>query len=263
MQNTPIGRRPPYAVESVDTALRLLQLLRDTGGMRLTDAAAEVGVSRSTAHRLLAMLVYRGFAVQDEAKQYWPGPSLGAGPAGIPWARQLRELAAPVLEALVQRTGETANLMLRVGANVRFITTIESAEVLRVTDRRGVVLPARSASGGKALLATLDPAAIERLYRSSAAEVSGDVLDDAAFAALIAELEQVRRAGFATNVEETEGGVGAVGVALRDAEGQAVAAISIATPVARLPERLAQGMADTVLAARAAIEARLARHPLS
>ena len=261
MQNLPLGQRPPYAVESVDTTLRLLQLLRDGGSVRLKDAAAEVGVSPSTAHRLLAMLVYRGFAVQDEARLYWPGPSLGAGPAGVAWTRQLREVVAPALEALARRTGETANLMIRVGSHVRFLTTIEGADVLRVTDRRGVVLPARLASGGKALLAELDRPSLERLYRSTASDVAGEALGHDEFEALLAELEQVRHRGFATNVEETEGGVGAVGAALHD-RGAAVAAVSIATPVGRLPGRVRQGMVDTVLEARREIEAELARHPL-
>lgn len=262
MQNLPLGRRPAYAIESVDATLRLLQLLRDGGSVRLKDAAVEIGVSPSTAHRLMAMLVYRGFAVQDEAKRYWPGPSLGAGPAGVTWTRELREVAQPSLEALVNRTGETANLMIRVGANVRFITTIESARVLRVTDRRGVVLPARHASGGKALLAELDRPTLDRLFRSAGADVAGDFIESHDYAAFLAELDHAHRSGFATNIEETEGGVGAVGAALHDSTGTAVAAISLAIPVRRLRARPDPGMVDALLGARREIEAALAEHPL-
>lgn len=262
MQNNPLGRRPAYAVESVDSTLRLLQLLRDGGSVRLTDAAAEIGVSPSTAHRLMAMLVYRGFAVQDEAKRYWPGPSLGAGPAGVTWTRELREVAQPDLESLVSRTGETANLMIRVGANVRFITTIESDRVLRVTDRRGLVLPARHASGGKALLAELDRPTLARLFRSASADVSGDLIEAEDFDAFLAELDQVHRHGFATNIEETEGGVGAVGVALHDSAGMAIAAISLAIPLRRMRSRPDPDLVDALLEARRGIEAALAEHPL-
>lgn len=67
--------RPSYALDSVDNALRLLQMLRDVGALRLKDAAEELGTAPSTAHRLLAMLVYRGFAVQDEKRRYHPGPA--------------------------------------------------------------------------------------------------------------------------------------------------------------------------------------------
>ncbi|WP_284978657.1 helix-turn-helix domain-containing protein [Arthrobacter sp. fls2-241-R2A-200] len=58
MQNLPARRKPTYSIEAVDNALQLLQLLRDVGSLRLKDAAAELGVAPSTAHRLLAMLVY-------------------------------------------------------------------------------------------------------------------------------------------------------------------------------------------------------------
>ncbi|WP_255311288.1 helix-turn-helix domain-containing protein, partial [Streptomyces viridosporus] len=51
-------------LESVDNALKLLLLLRRNGRLRLSEAADHLGVARSTAHRLLATLRGRGFAVQ-------------------------------------------------------------------------------------------------------------------------------------------------------------------------------------------------------
>jgi hypothetical protein len=51
--------RPTYLLESVDNALKLLQMLRDVGALRLKDAAKELGIAPSTAHRLFAMLLYR------------------------------------------------------------------------------------------------------------------------------------------------------------------------------------------------------------
>lgn len=75
--------RPAYAIESVDNALRVLQLLRDSGQVRVCDVAAEIGTARSTAHRLLAMLVYRDFAVQAEDRSYRPGPALSAKPPDL------------------------------------------------------------------------------------------------------------------------------------------------------------------------------------
>jgi len=66
--------KPTYMLESVDNALRLLQMLRDVGGLRLKDAAEELGIAPSTAHRLLAMLVYRAFAVRTADRRYVAGP---------------------------------------------------------------------------------------------------------------------------------------------------------------------------------------------
>src|SRR5215218_3306850 len=124
MQNLPVQKRPTYSIEAVDNALQLLQLLRDGGSLRLKDAASELGVAPSTAHRLLAMLVYRGFAVQDETRRYVPGPAMGAGPAGVSWTRPLREISRPHMELLSAQTSETVNLMIRVGTKVRFLDTV-------------------------------------------------------------------------------------------------------------------------------------------
>src|SRR5690554_7638432 len=78
VKKTTIQERPAYVVESVDNVLRLLQLLRDSGSLRVTDAAAELDIALSTAHRLFSMLVYRGFATQDEQRRYVPGPAMDA-----------------------------------------------------------------------------------------------------------------------------------------------------------------------------------------
>lgn len=229
MQKKPLQQRPAYLIESVDNALRLLQLLRDEGRLRLTDAAEHLGVAQSTAHRLLSMLVYRGFAVQDDSRAYQPGPGMGNGPTGLGQVRELRDLALPHLELLSAQLDETVNLMIRVGTRVRFLASIEADNARRVGDRRGTVLPARLASGGRALLAHLDEAGLRRLYRGTDTGPSAELLSEDGFAALCAELELVRRNGYALNIEQTETGVAAVGTALVGAGGEAVAAISIST----------------------------------
>src|SRR3954469_21009932 len=74
-----VKNRPPYAIASVDAALLLATLLQQEGPMRITDAAERLGVSRSTAHRLLGMLVYRDFAEQLPDRRYGPGPLMRGG----------------------------------------------------------------------------------------------------------------------------------------------------------------------------------------
>lgn len=236
MQNKQISslqRKPSYALESVDNALRLMQLLRDVGQIRLKDAADELGIAPSTAHRLMAMLIYRGFAVQDESRQYQPGPAIGLAPAGMQWAKDLRSLTQPHLELLSSRLGETVNLMIRVGSKVRFLSTVESDTFLRVGDRQGTAFNARETSGGKALLAALPMSALTQLYRSKSAALSGDLLNEKAFDSLCSELETARTTGYALNRDSTEVGVSAVGTALHDCSGEAVAAFAVASPTTR------------------------------
>src|SRR5947208_17058840 len=71
------GPAPQYPIESVDNALRILLLLGERSELRLTEVAEFLGVASSTAHRLLAMLQYRGFIRQEaRSKAYRPGTAL-------------------------------------------------------------------------------------------------------------------------------------------------------------------------------------------
>lgn len=228
-----VYERPRYALSSVDHALRIIQILRDTGGARLSDIARELDVSPSTAHRLLAMLVYRDFAIQDESRAYVPGPSMGAAPSPFPWTRRLKQLLGPHLDLLAARLDETVSLMFRTGTRVRVLMTVEGGQLLRVGDRTGLVQDARLAAGGKAILADLDPAFLERLFRSQSARFAGTYLGDAEFGRLTRTLEETRQRGYALNHEETEPGVHVLGMALHDAGGGPLAAFAVLVPSSR------------------------------
>jgi DNA-binding IclR family transcriptional regulator len=262
MQN-PIQKKPTYPIEAVDNALRLLQLLRDGGSLRLKDAAAELGVAPSTAHRLLAMLVYRGFAVQDESRMYYPGSAIGAGPAGLGWTRLLRTVAQPHMEVLSARINETVNLMVRVGTKVRFLSTVEGTNALRVGDRQGSVMPASKASGGKAILAELDPEMVRKLFSSGTADMAGDSISDDEYPAFARELDGVRSRGFAANFEGTEEGISALGMSLHNGKGEVVGAISVATPVARFRPLFDNGLVPIMTETRRQLEIDIAANPAS
>lgn len=208
--------KPVYSIDSVDHALHLATLLLHEGPLRVTEAAERLGVARSTAHRLLAMLVYRDFAEQDEDRRYVAGPVLRGAAAPEPVA-DLRRVALPHLRDLAGRTGESVNLTVVVGDQARFIASVESTRVLRVGDREGRTLPAHLTSGGRAILAARPESEVAALCPEA------DLRD----------LRRVRRQGFAVNDQATEAGVTAIGRAVTAPDGTVVAAVSIAMPTAR------------------------------
>lgn len=227
-------KRPPYPIDSVDNALRILSILRDEGAVRITDVAAKLDVAYSTAHRLMSMLMYRGFALQDDSRRYVAGPALGAAVIGSPWTKTLRELTRPSLELLCSRLDETVNLTVRVGIHARVLMTIEATSVLRIGDRTGTVLPAHTTAGGRALLMYEPMEQLERLYRGKGAELAGSYLSDQVFGDLLAELGRARKRGYATCREEAQIGVGALAVPLSTSPGKPMATFSVSVPVARL-----------------------------
>jgi len=222
MAAAPPRLRPTYALRSVDNALRLLQMLRDLGEVRVKDAALELGVAPSTVHRVMSMLVFRGFAVQDASRTYLPGPSIGVPPVAMPTARQVQDAARSHLDALRDAVGESANLMVLAGTDVRFLLTAEAAGPLHAHDRRGFVLPAHRSAGGRAILAMLDPSTIDGLYAGR--------LDDEDLRRLDGELALVRARGYAVSAEEAERGIVSAAAPIH---GLALAAVSIAGPTAR------------------------------
>lgn len=233
MDRREVAQRPAHLLSSVDNTLRLLQVLRDTGTLRITGAAGELGVSPSTAHRLLSMLVYRGFAVRDESRVYHPGPGIVANAKAQSAHRTVLTALRPQLDELSAQTGQTCNLMVRVGTTTRFLDSREGADRLGIGSRAGEILPAALTSGGQVLLADLEMPVLVSLFQSNSARTSGDFLDDAAFARFQARLDTIRATGWALNRERTERGVSALGMAVRGPGGAAVAAVSVSVPSSR------------------------------
>lgn len=225
---------PAYPIGSVDKALRLLLLFREHPVLRVTDASEELGVVRSTAHRLLAMLQHHGFVVQDPvSKAYRSGPALVDIGLAVVRDMDLRSQLHPYLEQLVAAVGETAQLMVLRGTEILFVDSVESEKALRTASRVGNTLPAHCTSGGKALLAALDPAVVRRLYAGHRLE-KPTPRSIGSREALERELERVRQRGYATNVDESEVDISAVAAVVRGRMGAPVASLAISAPSSRL-----------------------------
>ncbi|ONI90133.1 transcriptional regulator [Actinosynnema sp. ALI-1.44] len=237
--------KPPYPITSVDHALHLAILLQQEGPLRVSDAAERIGVAPSTAHRLLAMLVYRGFAEQRPDRRYQAGDVLRpAAPSMAPVAL-LRQVALPHMYDLVDRVRESVNLMVLAGTEARFVASAECSQVLRVGTRVGRTLPARLCSGGKAILAAMPPAEVAALH-SATAEVD--------LPRLQRELSLVRKRGFAINDQRTEAGLTAIGVVVRDSARAPIAALAIAMPSVRFHRDRVAGWVSALGVTLSAIE---------
>ena len=239
----PLKTPPPYAVTSVDNALRIATMLQVEGPMTVSEVAQRLGVAASTAHRLLAMLVYRDFAAQDADRTYRVGPVLELAAHSQSSAARLREVGLPHLRRLVEAVDESANLTVRTGDTVRFIASVESTQLLRVSSREGMVFPADRTTGGLLLLAELSAESLALLYSEERYQERPETRPD--LKRLRAELAKVRRNGFALNQGRSERGLVAIGIAVRDGDGTAVASVSISMPSVRydrsmLPQLVAQ-----------------------
>jgi DNA-binding IclR family transcriptional regulator len=199
MQNT-----SRYQIQSVDNALRLIRMLQAGEVLQVSTVAQHLGVGRSTAHRLLSMLIQHGFAVQGPDREYLRGPSLHDPQAALPVGLSLAELrrrALPILHTLTERTQETTNLQLILGDYSRVVASVESDRPLRVSNREGQYLPAGMSSGGRAVRGK-----------------GTSVLD---------------ACEFAINDQDIEEGITAIGMAVKSAVISGALAVSIAMPSVR------------------------------
>jgi IclR family transcriptional regulator, acetate operon repressor len=252
MKNPPAAEPPRYPVKSVGNALRLLLLLHDRQMVRVSDASVALGVSPSTAHRLLGMLQHHGFAQQaPTSRAYVAGPALLTLAVSATRRTELREQGRAHLERLVEETGETAHLAVLDGRRVLFLDSVETPRALRVAARSGTSAWAHCTSVGKVLLAELPDDRVLDLYSDHQLPAQTE-RSIATTAELMAALEEVRAQGFALNRGESEPGVGSVGVVVHDRLGRAVAALSTAAPLARLVKPRLQAIVDATR--RAAVE---------
>lgn len=251
-------KRPTYPLSSVDNALRLLLMVGEGRELRLAEASASLGVVRSTAHRLLAALQYRGLVEQDPAtKAYRAGPALLDLGLSAVTRIDIRAIARRHLEALTAELGETTHLIVLKGRDAVFLDSVESPKVLRTSSRTGVSLPAHAVSGGKAILATLPPEELRRLYPAPRLErVTRDTV--ARRSDLEAELQRVRERGYATNFGESEDGIGAVGAAIARGDDGARAALVVAGPLSRVSSANAETIGAVVRRAALAVAADVA-----
>jgi len=224
-------------VGSVDRALLVLQALARAGarGRPLADLAGELGLNKSTVHRVLAALRYRDFVTQDHATgAYLLGPAAIGLRESYFADDQLPLLLHPALAALSRETAELVHLGVLNGAHVLYLDKVEPQRSVRVWSAVGRRRPAASTALGRALLAFRGTTEemLGGYVQATASEDEGPAAPVSA-ARLWQTLEDARRRGYAVELEENEPGISCLAVPLLRGE-VPVAAVSITAPAERM-----------------------------
>ncbi|KGM13608.1 GntR family transcriptional regulator [Cellulomonas bogoriensis 69B4 = DSM 16987] len=216
----------------MDRALLALQALAraGAGGVHLADLALDLGLNKTTLHRTLAALRFRGFVTQDPATGAY---LLGAEAIGLGedylGEDNLPTLLHPALVALCAATRELVHLGVLSGPHVVYLDKVEPERSVRVWSAVGRRSPAATTALGRALLASrgTDRSQLPEYLRVLDVGVDPEVV--------WAAVEAARHHGYAREVEENEPGISCVAVPLLRA-GSGVAAVSITAPVERMTE---------------------------
>src|SRR5580692_2606441 len=206
------GRRAPGGVQSIATALELLDCLAAERELGVAELGRRLGIAKSTAHRIVTTLAAKGIVQQ------------------VPETRNYR-LGLRLLEALRAQTGETVHLAVPEGSQMFYVERLESYHGLRFSSRVARVRPIHLTSSGKAVAAFNQAVATAAIDAGFTPKTRRSIRTKEQFLRCLAE---TRERGYAYSVGEDEPGLASVAAPVLDHTGVARAAISVAGPVPRL-----------------------------
>ncbi len=237
-------------INSVAKALSLLEVVGiSEKELTLTEIAKNLDMHKSTAFRLLSTLENNGFISKDTSTgKYKLGLKILRLAGELLDNIDMRKIARPILEQLVEECNETAHLVVLERNNIIYIDKVEGCNTIRLYSRIGVQGFAHSTSAGKVLLAFLPERKLKNLILETELpkRTPKTIVD---YETLMEHLEIVRKQGYAIDDIENEDGVRCVAAPVRNHLGQVVAAVSVAGPCNRISkERIEECLANKVMA---------------
>ena len=243
--------RLPSPAASITIDL-LLYLAHTPGSGSLRKLAKDLGVPRSTLHRILQTLEAKRAVTRTDDGDYTLGEAIAeiearSGTADLP------RLAHPFLLDLHGATGETVNLAVPDGQDMLIITTVQSDERLRWVSWEGMRDSLYTSALGKSYLAALPEGELNIILTTVplVARTAKSMTNRETF---LRHLRRIRSAGYAVDDGESTEGVRCVGAAIR-ADGRPIAAVSMSGPASRLPKKVLAEYGHVVAQAAAAIAA--------
>jgi DNA-binding IclR family transcriptional regulator len=247
-------------VQSVDRAAAILEMLAHDGESGVTEIAAQLGVHKSTAFRLIATLERRGLVEQNvERGKYRLGVGIlrlaGATTARLDVVQESRPLA----RALATDTGETVNIAVLSEGAALYLDQVAGGSSLQSHNWVGQRIPLHATANGKVLLSGLSDQQIAAEVGSRLRSYTPTTITS--LKQLIAQVDEIREAGHAVVVDELERGLTAVAAPLRNVHGDVIASLSVSGPTFRFDEDRLEKAVRQVVDVAEEICQRLGWHP--
>ena len=217
--------------ESPSTAVdRTIAILEAVGthasGMSNAEISRKLRIPKSSASYILRALEKHGYLRRDGDGKYRLGLkvlNLGRGAlSGV----DVREVALPIMRALVEHVHITSHLAILDGTQAVYVERVESPGFIKMDTWVGRRMEVYSTSVGKALVAHLPEAQVQAILRERGMKrrTPTTITNPARF---LRELEQVRERGYAFDDEENSPGVRCVAASVFNAAGEVEAALNV------------------------------------
>lgn len=245
----PRAERATGSVGVISKVLLIFEALQNSSvGLGLKGICDATGINKSTAHRFVKHLQREGYLLHTEAGAYLIGPRLAQMSACAGRTATLQAVARPILADLWRSTQETVNLGVLDHGTLLYVDVMESPHEFRLVSRIGTRRPLHVAALGKVLTAFLPSTEYERalsgiVFQRMTKKTISNVSQ------LRAELENVRRQGYAVDNEEALLGCRCVSAPILNRDKVAVGALSVAGPVTRVNLARVPALAREVKAA--------------
>lgn len=251
-----------HRIKSVAKALKIIDILaKDAGEMALGEIAEKMKMPKSTTHGLISTLCDFGYVDQSPfTGKYKLGFKLFELGNIVASRLEVKNVAAPYIQKLVEEMEETVHLTILDKGEVLYIDKRESQQSIRIASRIGARLPAHCTGVGKVLLAFLPAEERKKIIAEKGLKrfTKNTITDPEA---LEAELAKVREQGYAFDNEEFMDGLKCVAAPIRDHTGKVCAAISISGPTSRLRGEKLNKAVEMVVSVAAGISAELGYRP--
>ena len=216
------------------TLVLLRYIIENEDGLSIREASRTLGYSPATVQKLIGSLYEQGFVVKDDiTDRYQLGPeAVRLGFAAL--ARlDIRRVARPYLEALSEKTGETVFLAIRRGNYAVYIDKVVSKHPIRMDANLGVDRPYNCTAIGKVLLTEIAAEDIDRMAKEKCfeARTPNSIIEPAY---IKAEIENIRRQGWAEDKEEFVIGAYCIAAPVYNFNGEVEASVTVSGPTERI-----------------------------
>ncbi len=245
-------------VKSVSRALDIINLVSiKKGGLGVTEIANQMDINKSSVYRILSTLVQYGYIEQDkETEWYKLGYQFLEVSSRLLESLDLRNEAKPFLQELEKETNEVIHLVVYDRGEVVYIEKLDGNEALRMHSKVGKRAPMHCTSVGKAILAHLPIEIVQEIIERKGLPIHTDktITDKNVF---IDELAEVKKKGYALDLQENEYGITCIAVPIFDHLGKVEAAVSISGPTIRMTDARLVELQPRVIEIGKRISARL------
>ncbi|WP_139992903.1 IclR family transcriptional regulator [Paenibacillus paridis] len=223
----------------ITKAIHILDLLLPEGTekeLSVTEMSRELGMPVQSVHRILSSLMEHGFVAQNaKTKKYKLGLSIMKY-GFLMWdSLMLRTIARPFMEELSQKTKETVYLATRENTEGVYIDSVDSPQILKISEPIGLKLPLFIGASNRVILAYL-PRKMQEQMLEEADWGSLPTLKPLTREYIEKEIEKIHRCGYAvTSGEATEGTTG-IGAPIFSYENMVIGSLNVAGPTLRFTE---------------------------